>query len=246
MGGHRGKKERPGVNRTGKKGQGTQTSADHDEEPSVLSWVWWENIETYFKKPVRVSGEKTSNGKFMSRLLMEKKKKKRKETQIDFTYKKCQFFLAIENANFNFWWQSSRETDWWECKLVQLLRRPELVDGLDTGRGLRWESETMPRCLAWTVESVMCCLLSWGKWKRTGGEGDRSQCSPPKLKSGCVTLEVPTTQSRGDEHGMGMLGAQGKMCIQNLAAYLCCQKPVSVGPYMLTTYLHTVLTWSRL
>ena len=126
-------------------------------------------------------------------------------------------FLAIENANFNFWWQSSRETDWWECKLVQPLQRPELADGLDTGRGLRWESETMPRCLAWTVESVMCCLLSWGKWKRTGGEGDRSQCGPPKLKSGCVTLEVPTTRSRGDEHGMGVLGAQGKMCIQNFA-----------------------------
>ena len=32
-----GKRERQGVNRTGKKGQGTQTSADHDEEPRVLS-----------------------------------------------------------------------------------------------------------------------------------------------------------------------------------------------------------------
>ena len=32
-----GKREGQGVNSTGKKGQGTQTSADHDEEPRVLS-----------------------------------------------------------------------------------------------------------------------------------------------------------------------------------------------------------------
>ena len=65
-----------------------------------------------------------------------------------------------------------------------------------------------------------------GEVEENRGEGDCPQCGPPKLKFG-VTLEVLTTRSRGNEHGMGMLGVQGKTCIQNLAAYLCCQKPQS-------------------
>lgn len=72
----------------------------------------------------------------------------------------------------------------------------------------------------------MVLFTELGEVEENRGEGDCPQCGPPKLKFG-VTLEVLTTRSRGNEHGMGMLGVQGKTCIQNLAAYLCCQKPQS-------------------
>ena len=204
--GRRARKSSLGWVRKGGEGQAIQWG--HSEENRVLSWVWWETTKNIWKAPAQWVGEK-QQWKAHEEMACRKKKE---VVNSFYTYEKA--------PDFNFCWQSNRETGWWECRMIWPLQRMGLAGAWNMGRGhkkQRW-------CRIFSFSSRWA-LVPFTEMEGLLGKhvrGDHWQCSASKLSLDALPWRAPLCcqwpcRRRLDVHtGSTRL----ERCMLNLAALL--------------------------